>query len=843
MPFADRVSFARDIAIGALLGIPMISPTGLAQAQTQEELFERIFGRRGAASATPVPIGLTVNGQPAGEVQAIVPAPGQPMKVDGTELVRLLQSLVDPEAIRSIEAAVGPDNRVDLDRVRGAGIEANYNPSLLRLELVVPPELRRTVAVDLRSRLPPRGAGKILTPSPFSAYLNLRGGADYVHAAPSTAVTEGRQPGRADLDAAIQFGGNVIEAAAFYTEGVQPDWQRGDIRLVHDDTPNRVRVTLGDFSSATAGFQSSRPVAGLNIARNFSLQPYRATEPIGRTSYLLKRPSKVEIFVNERLVRTLEQAPGPYEMRDLPFATGANDVRLRITDDVGNVEELNFPYFFDSQLLAVGEEEFSVGIGMPARTVQGRRAYDDSFPTFTGFHRFGLTDTVTLGSNFQADDKQHMIGVETLWASPVGTLRFDLGASRTNAVGNDFTARLQHRYSETRGAANANRTLSLSAQYTGRRFAALGNLAPDNAIASTYSARYSQRLWGDVSIGLGASYDVGRGSRRDSDSENVSLNYRVARGVSASVSVDRIARSTGVVEQRAFLSLNAALGDLKQTLTATRDTQSNTDRVDWSYTPLQSVGSVSATAGAQRTSTTETHTGSANYIGNRATASATYTTAQEPRADGVGRSSRSNLRVGTALVYVDGNLGVSRPVTNSFALITRHPNLAEQTIGVDPVDDAYKARTDWLGPPVLPDLQPYVRRNVTIEAPDLPPGYDLGPTVHTLEPTYKSGTRIRVGTDATVFVSGAIEDAEGTTVALQAGRVHSLDEPGREPVMLFTNRNGRFRADGFKPGRYELRMFFDATATIQFSIARDAQGAYDVGTLRLPAVAPKPRGR
>jgi outer membrane usher protein len=209
-----------------------------------------------------------------------------------------------------------------------------------------------------------------------------------------------------------------------------------------------VRSTLGDFTAAAAGFQNTRAMAGLNIARNFSLQPYRATEPIGRTSYLLRRPSRVEVFVNGRLVRTLQQAAGPHEVRDLPFASGTNDVRLRITDDVGNVEVLEFPYFFDSLLLAVGEEEFSASAGVPWRTELGRRVYDEDAPTFSGFYRRGVSDTFTLGSNLQADPQQYLLGAEALWASRAGTLRLDLGASRTDEAGRGFSARLQQRYTQ-----------------------------------------------------------------------------------------------------------------------------------------------------------------------------------------------------------------------------------------------------------------------------------------------------------------------------------------------------------------------------------------------------------
>jgi outer membrane usher protein len=65
--------------------------------------------------------------------------------------------------------------------------------------------------------------------------------------------------------------------------------------------------------------------------------------------------------------------------------------------------------------------------------------------------------------------------------------------------------------------------------------------------------------------------------------------------------------------------------------------------------------------------------------------------------------------------------------------------------------------------------------------------------------------------------------------------VVSLDDPTWKPVLLFTNRRGRFRVDGLKSGRYELRMFTDPRAVIPFEIPEGQAGFYDLGTLRFPA--------
>lgn len=190
-----------------------------------------------------------------------------------------------------------------------------------------------------------------------------------------------------------------------------------------------------------------------------------------------------------------------------------------------------------------------------------------------------------------------------------------------------------------------------------------------------------------------------------------------------------------------------------------------------------------------------------------------------------------------ALVYADGQFALSRPVRDSFAIVVPHPELAGQKIGIDPVHNSYAARIDRFGPAVLPDLSSYLVRNVTIDAPDLPPGYELGPAVHTIRPSYKSGTLIRVGTGATVLLSGVLETAEGAPVDLQAAEIVSMKEPQARVAELFTNRRGKFTAEGLKPGAYELRLLADPESRVPFEIPQGKVGLYDLGRLALPAAA------
>jgi len=339
-----------------------------------------------------------------------------------------------------------------------------------------------------------------------------------------------------------------------------------------------------------------------------------------------------------------------------------------------------------------------------------------------------------------------------------------------------------------------------------------------------------------MSAGLGGTYQLSRGGQRDSSGVGLLLSKSFGRGASLDLTLEHRELSTGQTEQRAFLSLTFFFPQHGQTVRFTEDTYMKTSLADWQYTSTDAAGGWNANLGAQRQRDEYSAVGGLRYTGYRADLSLSHDVTT-PASSAENVDNRTSGRFGTALVYADGQFGLSRPVQDSFALVVPHSELAGQKIGVDPVGHSYTARADWLGPAVLPNLTSYQVRKVTIDAPDLPLGYELGPGEYTVWPTYKSATVMRIGTGATVLLRGVLETADGAPVSLQAGEIVSLSEPKMTPIEVFTNRKGKFMAEGLKPGAFELRLFADAQAKVRFEIPKGKAGLYDMGSLRLPGPA------
>ena len=442
------------------------------------------------------------------------------------------------------------------------------------------------------------------------------------------------------------------------------------------------------------------------IARNFDLQPYRVTAPAGQFEFVLPSESRVDVFLNGRRIEQLRLAPGRYDVRDFPFTQGGNDVRLEITDDVGRVSTLDLGFTFDSDLLAPSLHEYAYSIGLPSFNEEGLRKYERSFPSVTAFHRLGVTETLTLGANVQGDDAQQMLGGKSLWASPIGTFALNLAGSRMENVGAGFAAQAAYEYVDAGRAASLDRSLQANVTLRSPNFIALGDNRPTNAIALDAVTRYSQRLARDLTGGVGLSYQVGRGDRGDTHNVNVFLRYTFSPRLSADLRLDRDRDTDGRDEYRAFLSVFWRLSDDRQFVQSSHDTVTETTRFDWQYAPERDVRTPFGNVAFVRTRNQYEVGGDLFYNGYRMETSASHDVI-DPRDDDFARDRRSSFRLAGALVFADGHLALSRPVTDSFAIVVGHPNLAGETIGINPIESDFRAEVDEFGPAVVHNLTPY----------------------------------------------------------------------------------------------------------------------------------------
>jgi outer membrane usher protein len=834
---AHRPAIAAAMAMFALGW--MAIPSASAQAPQ----------RPPAARAAKLKVGLTVvvDSTELGEVTATVTRAGKLVAVEGPALVNLLRPIVRASKLAELRDKIDAADVIPAqDAAEVEGLTLRFDINLLQIDVEIEDAFHLPTDISLLARRRSGSGFTTIEPADVSGYVNLRSGVDYVDTGSSGTQ---REPATVNFDGALNGFGTVLEWSATWKEERVPAWARDDVRLVQDFPEDLLRMTAGDINYGLDGFQSSRRLGGFTIASNYTLQPNRSIVPAGAATFDIERASRVEVFLNGQRVQNLQLKPGRYNLRDFPFASGANDVEVRIVDEVGRVETLRFPFVFDTTLLGEGIQEYSYALGVPSDTTPSGRDYDDSAGlVFSGFHNYGVTDQLTLGANVQAAQQQQQTGLNARFATVLGTFRTDVAESHSDFSRTDYAARLQYRYSEgpvqrqtAPGAGPLSnvvlptgRTLSINTTYRGPEFADLStDRAPSNPVRLDYGFSYGQRVFGEWYGNVGYTKQLGRDGSPSTDTYTLSVSTRLSDELTFSLFGTRRVQTGDDVELSLFAGISWMPGRSKHRVSVSRDSRTQTTRTTWSYTDAQTVGGLQADASVDSTPSEYRLNGNARYVDYRYDASLSRDQSYAKASDDSG-STRTSARFGTAMVFAGTHFGISRPINDSFILVAPHRRLSGQDILVNPIADVADAKTDWLGAAVVPSVPGYRDYQVSIEAPDLPLGFDLGDQVFTVAPTYRSGTAIEVGTGGTVMLDGTLLDADGKPIGLFSGHFVSLDEPNQRPVAFFTNRAGRFRVLGLFPGRFELQLDNYPGRGEPVVVPADATGMYNAGTIQFP---------
>jgi outer membrane usher protein len=301
------------------------APASGTSDQERQKLFQQFFGRTPQKPVEQrLDLPLVIDGKEVAEVPAVLPENVGAARISAEPLLKALKAVVTAAVLDKVAQQKDAEGYLRPAALRAAGLGAKVDPTTLSLAVSVPGQLRRPQVLDMRALSLPSRTGVEIKPATLSGYVNLHGALTHVE----QGTTPGRQPLNLQLDDAINYNGEIIQNTMNYIESGSPHWQRGNTRFVHDDPARAIRYQAGDLNYPTAGFQTFSPLGGLSFARDFTLTPYDDVQPSGQQRFILESPSKVEVLVNGQPAQVLRLPPGQYDIRNFPFAQGANDVQL-----------------------------------------------------------------------------------------------------------------------------------------------------------------------------------------------------------------------------------------------------------------------------------------------------------------------------------------------------------------------------------------------------------------------------------------------------------------------------------------------------------------------------------
>ncbi|MDG2526775.1 fimbria/pilus outer membrane usher protein [Stenotrophomonas sp. HITSZ_GD] len=196
-------------------------------------------------------------------------------------------------------------------------------------------------------------------------------------------------------------------------------WRHENVRLdttwQFDFPHSALSLQLGDFYAGFLDWSRTVRLGGIQIGRNFALQPYRVLTPTPTFLGEATVPSNVELYVEGLRQYSGEVPAGPFQLASQPGINGAGNAQLVVTDAFGRVRTLDFALYGTPQLLAKGLTDWSLGVGR-MRADYGLRsfAYDQATVASASLRR-GVSDQMTLEAHAEGGGGVGNAGVGGAW--------------------------------------------------------------------------------------------------------------------------------------------------------------------------------------------------------------------------------------------------------------------------------------------------------------------------------------------------------------------------------------------------------------------------------------------
>jgi outer membrane usher protein len=701
---------------------------------------------------------------------------------------------------KETEVEVERERYISLNKLSGVSVEINEKESTLHI--TAEPKLLKKHRIDLAYK----GPKEVFHTKANIAFLNYY--FDYLMG-DNLDFKSFSLP----LEAGMSVYGYSGYSTFLYTK---TDTDEKFVRLITSitkDDPRRLRrYILGDFSASSGDLGGGGNFGGLSISKNFSMSPYFIKFPGLAVSGVLKTLSDVEVYVNNLLIKSERLPPGEFELLNLPGAIGVGDTTIVIKDIYGRVEKVVTPFYLSSTLLKPGLHEYSYNIGFK-REDFGHESFKYGGLAFVGFHRLGLTEAFTAGLGAEADNK-------TLNIAPSATfLLGKAGEIYTSAAFSNCSGRtgygafLSYIYAGrsisgrffVRGHSREYANLSISTSQDKPRFEWLVGLgynqksfgsisatlsSTDNYISTDVkriSLFYSRRLIGEVSLYVTASRTK---SDEVVDAVFVGLNFLLGKNRSGSLSYST---QDGEAKETAGIQQNPPLGTgFGYRFLAERTETSQGDKELGGNAFLQ-------------------------YRGPNGIYSVNYRR--------IAGENSYDLSIAGGVVFINGSLYLTRPVTDSFALVkvdelnNVRVYYSNEEVGV----------TNKRGELVVPNLISYYDNNVSIEDKDIPVNYEIPELRKYASIPYRGGGIVK-------FEVKKLQGFIGHLFFIEKGKKIPAEYAGLEirvdnkVIEAVVGKEGEFYLENLPSGRFPARLFLrEKECQFELTIPKSDEMLVEIG--------------
>lgn len=728
--------------------------------------------------------------------------------------LKSLEGSLSPQFLEEIRKKVFEESKVKVKDLKEVGAEVEIDLSTLDIFVKVSYELKKITELRVLKTVADSESIEYLEPDVFSGYMNLRTTNRFSGEKASGATSPYYSQYHAlSVDNVFNFKGFVLESQyVFYKDSKQDSHkrQRNYTRLVFDDQKNYVRYTFGDTENSIHGFQEQSFGFGLNILKEFSIEPNYFRSSFKKFKFFLDSPSKVEIFVNGKLLQTQNLPQGPVELSDFPFFTGENSVQVRVTDAFGAMRLVDFSDVNDSRILPIGMSDFNLTYLYPRTDLFYEDVFSESYNfsdggILSGYYQKGIWEDMVLGVDLQYKDNFLLTGLEGIYGKEEGLFKTNLAYSKANEL-NGTAARFEfENYLYTNGEVNGLR-LVFSGEYRSEGFRSLSFF---NKRKYMVQASVGQNFMNNIRASFGVHREWlwdGVGDRTYLSS-NFGWSFLKNFDFTSNIRVNINNSEDSVV----LLSLNWYSPFNNQQFISVYDPVNKVANAEYLTYPFNGRQNFRTFISGDISDFSKRGTLGLDYFNQRLEGRLAHSSILKENDD-FGQVSQLNF--GTGLAFTLKSLSLTRPIDNSFALVSmkRKPAGYSIPIGRDSLNK--RAEINFWGPAVLNNLAPYYGSSVNLNLNNLPYGYSVLKDNFKFKPTYKSGVSLNVEVKGEVTLYGYAKYNNKNPASYITGNFykHSSEEENQKRELIsqfFTGAGGAFNIEQLKEGEYLLEFIDD----------------------------------
>lgn len=624
--------------------------------------------------------------------------------------------------------------------------------------------------------------------------------------------------------------------------------QRKLVRLmssvIRDDRDSLQRWVAGDFFTQARELTGSVNFGGFSLSKLYGLNPYLVQFPTQSISGQAALPSDLEIYMDGQRIRTERIKPGEFEVRDIVAYGGARSIQLVLRDAFGRVQTVDYSFYFSDRPLQRGLHEYSYNLGA-FRRGYGLDSSRYGPHGYSAFHRYGLTDSATVGIRIEGTTRLFNAGPSaTLVLGPWGVLNL---AAAGSAIGGRHGAAASVGYNYHSKAWS----LNLSLRRDRGSYAVLGDppLVTNRKSEGTIVVGYNfPPGYGSLALShSGLTVDDARKSSSATSLQPFSVTALDKRRVTA------LSYNAPLVSGRA--SLTASLSHVKDTKSRNEFFVGVTIFLDKNYSSKASVRRESGRhsdvlqltknqpigEGLGYLVTTERlsgTTGSATLLRSAAqyNAPAAILRAEYNMQRGQNGQSESDRRLSVAggVAYAGGEVALGRPIVDSFGIVK-----VGELPGVKVfVSSQEMGKTNAQGKLFVPTLNSYYDNDISIAADTVPIEYQIVARIKKVSPSLRGGALIEFPVNRIQAFTGTLKFRDDPTTSSRPvvyGEISIVAE-GKRAVSQ-TGRAGEFYLENLKPGTYAATAVFEGkTCSFGINIPRS-----DDTFVELPPIVCEPQ--